>query len=471
MQRYKSFYSLVILLAFSAANADVVESGKWSSSSTWSEGEVPSSSLESPYTSLTMGSSGITLEVDSDQWVDRLNVGDYTDTTIVIDSGVTFSIGGCASPKDLITSSSASNTIHFTGDGTLAFGFSKLSDPLINKSTIVFDVNVEGKSHWSNYFNTDAASNITINKNFEVFGQANFAGSTVSVNGSTFSTDTIIAFGKFSLSENTTATVRAINGGNWYIQGNVTVKGAYSWESTRMAIKLNGTNVIGASASLKSTTEDSIGCVLLSGSLTSYAAANAVSFSQKTYLISTSSDNPYVLTLNSSNAINTEGAASQGASNFNIINYYLTYKDNVQTEHFEASHAKIVLGADNDFGSFTYFDGSSLAMETNGFSSTIGSFIGYADGATFTLNLSNHNDFTLKLMELDNIVTFVDDDGFLRAENILVIEDSIGDFAYIRDAGDGGYWINATSAVPEPAAFAACFGALALAFAVLRRRR
>lgn len=251
----------------------------------------------------------------------------------------------------------------------------------------------------------------------------------------------------------------------------MTVTGRYDWADSRMAIKLNGTNVIGASASLKSTTTESIGCVLLSGSLTSSAAENAVSFSKQTYLISSSADNPYVLTLNSSNAINTEGAASQGASNFNIINYYLTYKDKVQTEHFEASHAKIVLGANNDFGSFTYFDGSSLAMETNGFSSTIGSFIGYADGATFTLNLSNHNDFTLKLMELDNIVTFVDDDGFLRAENILVIEDSIGDFAYIRDAGDGGYWINATSAVPEPAAFAACFGALALAFAVLRRRR
>lgn len=471
MQRYKSFYSLVILLAFSAANADVVESGKWSSSSTWSEGKVPSSSLESPYTSLTMGSSGITLEVDSDQWVDRLNVGDYTDTTIVIDSGVTFSIGGCDSPKELITSSSASNTINFTGDGTLALGFSKLSDPLIGKSTIVFDVNVEGKAHWGNYFNTDSTANITINKNFEISGQSNFSGSTVSVNGSTFSTGTIIAFGKFFLSENTNATVTAINGGNWDIQGNVTVKGAYSWESTRMAIKLNGTNVIGASASLKSTTTESIGCVLLSGSLTSYAAANAVSFSQKTYLISTSSDNPYVLTLNSSNAINTEGAASQGASNFNIINYYLTYQDNVQTEHFEASHAKIVLGANNDFGSFTYFDGSSLAMETNGFSSTIGKFVGYTDGASFTFNLSNHSDFTLKLMELDNILTFTDEEGFLRAENVLVFEDSFGEFAYICAADDGGYWINATSAVPEPAAFAVAIGTVALAFAAFRRRR
>lgn len=471
MQRYKSFYSLVILLAFSAANADVVESGKWSSSSTWSEGEVPSSSLESPYTSLTMGSSGITLEVDSDQWVDRLNVGDYTDTTIVIDSGVTFSIGGCDSPKELITSSSASNTINFTGDGTLALGFSKLSDPLIGKSTIVFDVNVEGKAHWGNYFNTDSTANITINKNFEISGQSNFNGSTVSVNGSTFSTGTIIAFGKFFLSENTNATVTAINGGNWDIQGNVTVTGRYSWANTRMAIKLNGTNVIGANASLKSTTEDSTGCVLLRGSLTSYAAANAVSFSQKTYLISTSSDNPYVLTLNSSNAINTEGAASQGASNFNIINYYLTYQDNVQTEHFEASHAKIVLGANNDFGSFTYFDGSSLAMETNGFSSTIGKFVGYTDGDSFTFNLSNHSDFTLKLMELDNIDTFTDEEGFLRAYNVLVFEDSFGEFAYICAADDGGYWINATSAVPEPAAFAACFGALALAFAALRRRR
>ena len=464
-------FSLIILFSLLHANADVVRSGKWSSSSTWSEGSAPTTSLESPYTSLTMGSSGITLEVDSDQYVDRLNVGDYTDTTILIDQGVTLAIGGCASPKDLITSSSASNTIHFTGDGTLAFGFSKLSDPLINKSTIVFDVNVEGKSHWGNYFNTDAASNITINKNFEVFGQANFSGSTVSVNGSTFSTDTIIAFGKFSLSENTTATVRAINGGNWDIQGNVTVKGAYSWESTRMAIKLSGDNIIGANATLKSTTSDAAGTVQLTGSLTSYAAENAVSFSKQLYLKSAYSDNPYVLTLNSSNAINTEGATSQGTSNFNIINYYLTYADKTVTEHFEASHAKIVLGADNDFGSFTYVDGSSLAMETNGFSSTIGKFVGYTDGASFTFNLSNHSDFTLKLMELDNIDTFTDDEGFLRAENVLVFEDSFGEYAYICAADDGGYWINATSAVPEPAAFAVAIGTVALAFAAFRRRK
>ena len=238
-----------------------------------------------------------------------------------------------------------------------------------------------------------------------------------------------------------------------------------------MAIKLSGTNVIGASASLKSTTTESIGCVLLSGSLTSYAAENAVSFSKQTYLISSSADNPYVLTLNSSNAINTEGAASQGTSNFNIINYYLTYADKTVTEHFEASHAKIVLGANNDFGSFTYFDGSSLTIETNGFSSTIGKFVAYTDGASFTFNLSNHSDFTLKLMELDNILTFTDEEGFLRAENVLVFEDSFGEYAYICAADDGGYWINATSAVPEPAAFAVAIGTVALAFAAFRRRK
>ena len=38
-------------------------------------------------------------------------------------------------------------------------------------------------------------------------------------------------------------------------------------------------------------------------------------------------------------------------------------------------------------------------------------------------------------------------------------------------ADDGGYWINATSAVPEPAAFAVAIGTVALAFAALRRRK
>ncbi|MFR6032333.1 MAG: hypothetical protein ACLUKN_03600 [Bacilli bacterium] len=68
-------------------------------------------------------------------------------------------------------------------------------------------------------------------------------------------------------------------------------------------------------------------------------------------------------------------------------------------------------------------------------------------------------------MSLDNVKYYTDEEGYLVAENIYVLDsDEFKTFAYlIQDTANGGYWINA--AVPEPCAYAALLGAMALGFA------
>lgn len=138
---------------------------------------------------------------------------------------------------------------------------------------------------------------------------------------------------------------------------------------------------------------------------------------------------------------------------------------------FSASNATISLGADNDFGSLVFYDGSILNFETNGHKSVIGSIDLYADGANYEIDIKNLTDFTVKLMSLDNVKYYTAEEGYLVAENIYVLDsDEYRSIAYlIQDTANGGYWINA--AVPEPCAYAALLGAMALGFAAWRRRR
>ena len=177
------------------------------------------------------------------------------------------------------------------------------------------------------------------------------------------------------------------------------------------------------------------------------------------------------LTLNSSGAFLTRNgdslAASQGESAFYIVNYTSSQSSG---KMFSASNTTISLGADNDFGSLVFYNGSILNFETNGHKSVIESIDLYADGANYEINIKNLTDFTVKLMSLDNVKYYTDEEGYFVAENIYVLEDEYRSIAYlIQDTANGGYWINA--AVPEPCAYAALLGAMALGFAAWRRRR
>ena len=125
----------------------------------------------------------------------------------------------------------------------------------------------------------------------------------------------------------------------------------------------------------------------------------------------------------------------------------------------------------DDFGGFNFVDGSKLSITTNGHNVNIGG-IYLTDGASnYEVEIYNLTDFTLKIGSLDNIATEVDEEGFLRTTEGFMVssDDTYLDYAYLVEAGDGGYWVNVTS-VPEPAECALVFGSLACALALAKRR-
>ncbi len=155
------------------------------------------------------------------------------------------------------------------------------------------------------------------------------------------------------------------------------------------------------------------------------------------------------VTLNDSNKITVSSATSQGVSDFDV-----TGSDN-----------SIVLNAANDFGSFVFAsNASALTIDTNGKASTIGSLSG--DGTLYLMDLVND---TIKIENIDGLVSYTEGD-VLRTSNIKY--GSEGNWQdVVLSSTTGGYFLNAASSVPEPAEWAAIFGAIALGFAIYRRRK
>ena len=205
----------------------------------------------------------------------------------------------------------------------------------------------------------------------------------------------------------------------------------------------------------KSTTMPSL---IRNANMTINAGEGAIKTANQMYWFNTT------ITLNSSNVFYINGQTQQSESIINIATY--------AKGTISSSTADLILGADNDFGGFKFQEGSTLNITSNGHNVNIGGFFVDSEGTSFNINIYNLTDFTLKIGSLDNIATEVDGDGFLRTrEGFMVSSDEFFlDYAYLVKADDGGYWVNVTSAVPEPAECAMILGALACALAFAKRR-
>ena len=255
---------------------------------------------------------------------------------------------------------------------------------------------------------------------------------------------------------------------NVTLNGKMSISNVRDWESERMAARISGTTVFGETASFTTTSTDSRAKVLFNGNVTSNAAQNAINIAGTAYL-----NNNVVMNLNTSNSIKVGTAAGQGDSTFYVVNYSTPKVGEKYVDTFAASNATINLGADNDFGKFIFYEGSTLNLQTNGYAVTIGSIDLYSDSGYYTINVSELTDFTLKINSLDNINYEDDGEGNMMASDIFVFDsDGFRSNAYlIADTTNGGWWINATSEIPEPAEIAAIFGALALGLACCRKRK
>ena len=470
------FSACAFCLDLNAASI-VSQSGDWSSGSTWSDGVVPETSSANPLDSLSFATSGLTLRVDeSSYYVSLIELGGNAESTIDIAENQTFYIRNLVGDNPFITSNSKDNILNINGAGKLAVqspnGQIQLRGGILNLNaessfqsiyavassaatagTINFnkDSNNSGQFSIGNNYTLNVASGVSVSatRSFNVWGSNSFLniaeGAKVSANGG-------VCLASGSIAGEVISTGASTYGPSQY--------GLSFGDSASHLITLEAT------ASIKQSYVESQNQVRLKGQVTSYAGEGMIALDSVLYLCNSSS-----LTLNSSGAFLTRNgdslAASQGESAFYIVNYASSESGKM----FSASNTTISLGADNDFGSLVFYDGSILNFETNGHKSVIGSIDLYADGANYEIDIKNLTDFTVKLMSLDNVKYYTDEEGYLVAENIYVLDsDEFKTFAYlIQDTANGGYWINA--AVPEPCAYAALLGAMALGFAAWRRRR
>ena len=467
----------LIFFAAMCANADVVSSGKWSENSTWSEASAPITSSSNPYTDLSFASSGITLEVDSNQYADRIQLGSAADTTIAIDSGASLTLFGYdakensnGGPYYYISASDPLSKLTITGDGELVL--SRTNETRFQMGQIVWDVNVSCTTGpFYLLGNTQGGlSSLTINKTANFANrQANYGNWKVILNsGANVTSGFLISSGSMEIASE--ATYNASGGAtlnNLTLNGSMSISNWRDYQAERMAARISGTTVFGETASFTTTSTDSRAKVLFNGNVTSNAAQNAINIAGTAYL-----NNNVVMNLNTSNSIKVGTAAGQGDSTFYVVNYSTPKVGEKYVDTFAASNATINLGADNDFGKFIFYEGSTLNLQTNGYAVTIGSIDLYSDSGYYTINVSELTDFTLKINSLDNINYEDDGEGNMMASDIFVFDsDGFRSNAYLIADTNGGWWINATSEIPEPAEIAAIFGALALGLACCRKRK
>lgn len=445
-------------------------SGNWSSSSTWQNSAVPSTSSSSQLDFLRFSSSGLNLNVDSTEYVNAVDVGSNDNTTINIASGETLYLTGYMVSgtyhSSVIYADSQNQNITFSGDGTLHFDISGQKN--IVRGNVVFDVDTYATD--SLYFSDKGT--VTFKKDFTSTNQISVGGTWnfIIESGVNFSLSRGFNLwgetGSFTLKEG--ATVENKAGGaqfhNGDISGNIICKGAENYDANRYAFK-SFNSVYNATATITQTEGGHLRSIL-GGNITSSAAAGKLSFESKLSI-----NTGATITLNSSNAFKTEGASTQGESNFYLMNQKIEGEHPNRYETLTASNVNFILNADNDFGTFFFYGASVLNMTTNGKSVNIGKFDVVPDSSgSVSVCFTDLVDFTVKINSIDNIKLFEDGDS-IRAENVF-FGSEYKDFAYIlQDTQNGGWWINATAAVPEPSDCAAVFGVFALALAAALKRK
>lgn len=441
-------------------------SGNWSSSATWADSTVPATSSSSQLDFLRFSSSGLNLNVDSTQYVNTVDVGANDDTTINIAAGNTLYLTG-HTISSVISADSQNQNITFSGDGTLRFDISRQRE--IVRGNVVFDVETYATD--SLYFSDKGT--VTFKKDFTSTNQISVGGTWnfIIESGVNFSLSKAFNLwggtGTFTLKEG--ATVENKEGGvqfnNGNISGSIICKGSQNGDANRYAFKsINA--VYNATATITQTGGGALRSIL-SGNTTSSAAAGKLSFESKLSI-----DTGATITLNSSNAFTTEGASTQGESNFYLMNQKIEGGFPNRYETLTESNVNFILNADNDFGTFFFYGASVLSMTTNGNSVNIGKFDVVPDSSgSVSAYFTDLVDFTVKINSIDNIRLFDDGDS-IRAENVFFGSEDSHDFAYIlQDTQNGGWWINATAAVPEPSECAAVFGVFALALAAVLKRK
>ena len=469
----------------SATDYTVSKSGNWSDASIWSDGEVPSTTVSD---NVIFGADNITLTVDGSgkTSVGTLNFGSYN-ATIDIASGSTLHLD----KKDSL-GVAAGKKLTFNGDGMLELRGAAWN-VVSTASTLEFNTDVSivtSQGHFSAAavtFNKGftAANNVIFHGNsyvdfhgnINVAQQFNMYGSSTA-RASVFHADSVVKVGTGSSGGIILRTAKVF--------GSIEVNKNRENNTSLLGYD-GGTTVFEEGSSFvqqnSGTTDSFIGNVVERGKLQIKAGVKNFDLEKDLRIRGT-------LQLGASNLI-TIGGKAQGEASFDIC---AVDRAEAHKHLISSKTSKIILDADNDFGKFNFYGDSVLTIVANGFASTIGGF-GTVDtesysytttsgstvnvvGATgsVTLKITESEDFKIFIKggkkadgtaDIANIESYLDNTD-VRTSNIFVD----GQEAFlIYNEEKGGWYVNSSAAVPEPATVATIFGLFALGFVAYRKRR
>ena len=187
-------------------------------------------------------------------------------------------------------------------------------------------------------------------------------------------------------------------------------------------------------------------------------------------------DNQALITLKEGSNIKTDGAASQAESIIYLVNRELIEGNETKISAAQkgAVNAKVVLEANQKLGGFRVASSSTIELALQGKSFELGSIEDIDGGTNFSIII---NDFANGLFSVASDSKIVTEGNiyniFTVYANIDGVKTQLGltenDLSW-QTVGDRSY-LYAQALVPEPAEWAAIFGAIALAFVAYRRRK
>ena len=179
-----------------------------------------------------------------------------------------------------------------------------------------------------------------------------------------------------------------------------------------------------------------------------------------------------LITLNEGSNIKTDGATSQAESLIWLTNREIINggKTTVSSAQKGAVEAKVVLNASQELGGFRVASGSNIEIQLNGNSFELGSVEDLDGNLSFAIVVK---DFA------NNLFSFASDSKIVSEGNLSTIFEAYATIDGVKTFLDDLEWktigdrsyLYSQMAVPEPAEWAAIFGALALAFVAYKRRR
>ena len=434
---------------------------------------------------LIFGATGLTLSVTDD--VSSVGISSKSSgfvSNIDIAEGKTFTITNAGSATDPVIDF-ASSTLNVTGSGLL--NLSATAEKFL-RGNINFYTDV---SMGSNFCGREGSvinfyGNTSVKGNYS--GQAN-----TTVNFKSGSNTVLTGSGSYgswgansfttveSGASLTAANLRIINtAGNFdsvqqriNIAGSVTINGLLNtkaWNGTvgdNVSVFASILNIEkGGSLVVKNENSSAISNTVI---VTSMVNDGYVDVSKKLYLSGMS-----FLTLKEGSTLLTDGATEQKYSYIDIAG--VAYSANgrpvvldINKSEVSTAYVTVVIEGAQELGGFSFYKDSALTLDfAEGASLHIGEFTSIAGyQGDFVVDLTGA--WGVNNLRIDGPSRDYIADIIWRHSGTDMIEGVDFEIVEIAAEDGGGFWLNPI--VPEPASIAALFGAMALAFAVWRKRR